>query len=354
MNNDKLLSLLLLLLHLFIFFPATAQEMPAETIIKSIQPSMPLYANESTYYTLDDEIANIINDLAEELNLLDAFAGIEIDSSLQISISNSTARKIISFDILSSAYHEAIVVHKTNFFQSKIDRPDEESYFQLQKKADEPLIKKRGTSYSWFTEIVADLAFYNIATSEFLGNLEVTADGISKSAITSKSKAINALRKKLAMELKKIYWLSSEISPAEDGEMTIGLGSSHGVAKGELFELISADRIWSDGKKEYLIPSERIGFVSIADTAKDSSAAKILRQWRDYDPDSYVVEYPFSVYAVEFFCTSPSAASYVNFGLSFHAKPLRNFDWGFGTQFVRLTDSFNQNSYGIGFNGFVL
>jgi hypothetical protein len=119
-------------------------------------------------------------------------------------------------------------------------------------------------------------------------------------------------------------------------------------------ELIEPDRIWSDEIGDYIISGGNVAFVVIADTTQDSSRVKVLRQWGEYYPESWVVEYPYSIYVLELFYVTPSAESYINVGLSFHARPLSAFDWGFGAQIIRATDSFNQDNYGFGFNGFTL
>lgn len=131
----------------------------------------------------------------------------------------------------------------------------------------------------------------------------------------------------------------------------IPLGTNARVEKGLFFERIEPDRIWELDDEEFLVPGSSAAIATVMDTSVDSSGFKILRQWRDIYPGSWAVEHPAPIFAWGLNFSPPSTDSYSSLGICFHFAPLHRFDFGFGMQIIKVTDSYEEDDYGFGFSG---
>jgi hypothetical protein len=284
------------------------------------------------------------------LGLYDVIVGISIDSTLENQDSTITKEMIVDFKQVAE-FSEAIVVTATHIFQKGISPEEEEAFFLLKS----PVFKKsskKNYSNNIGTELTVLSYFIDIETGEFLGYFNVEVTHIGGSRRKSKEKALKALKEKVMHELKKSYWFSSEIVSTKNGKITLPLGTSVGIEKGMLFELIEPDRVWTVDDEKFFVPGGVVGFASVVDTASDSSGLQILRQWRDHYSGSWAVEHPKSVFTLQLYFVPPSTDSYINLGLQLHTRPMHRFDGGFGMHILRVTDSFGDNDFGLGFSGF--
>jgi len=153
-------------------------------------------------------------------------------------------------------------------------------------------------------------------------------------------------------ELKRIYWLSSDVDSIIDDKLTIPLGTDQGLKKGLIFDLVVPERIWASCNEESISQPKTVGFMSVIDTSSESSALKLFRQWDNLFEGSWVVEHFKPSYALELFCVPPITNRYFNLGINCHARPFQSLNFGGGCQFIRVTDSFGDDDYGVGFSGF--
>ena len=236
--------------------------------------------------------------------------------------------------------------------QLKVQPDEEETYFALKKSIF--WSRKKNEQPRYYTEISVLIHFYDIKNETSLGYLEVEGGQNGLTPEKSKAEALKMLRLKLIMELKKIYWLSSELELSKEGKNTIKLGTKQGILKEMIFEISEPETIWTEDSTEYIVPAGRIGYASIVDTSSDSSTLKIIRQWQDCYPDCWVTEFPYSIHAIQLNCITPSVENFFSLGISFQARSIQKIDCGLGMQFIRLTDSSNENDYGVGFSCFGL
>jgi len=157
---------------------------------------------------------------------------------------------------------------------------------------------------------------------------------------------------KIKMELKKIYWLSSDIESITNGKLKFPFGTNYGIEKGMLFELVEPERTWEDENGEYIVPGGCVGFASVVDTASDSSSLKIIRLWQNFYPGSWMVAFFDQIDGFELNFVAPSTDYYFNFGIHYHMNPMSDFDGGYGIQFIRVSDSYGEKNFGFGFDVF--
>lgn len=355
-NNLKLILSLAFIMFLCFQEDTNAQETAIAdsgiTIKKMRLPILPQDKN-SEFYSFDDEVAIIISEVVEQLGLYDVIVGILIDSTSENQDSTITKEMVVDFR-QNEEFSEAIVVTETNIFQKGIPPEEEEAYFLSKSPIFTKSSKKDDEAHSdnIGTELTVLSYFIDIETGEFLGYFDVDVTHIGGSRRKSKVKAVKALKEKVMWELKKSYWFSAEIGSTENGKITLPLGTSVGIEKGMIFDLIEPDRIWTVDDEKFFEPGGIVGFASVVDTASDSSRLQILHEWQDHYPGSWAVEHPTSIFALQLYFTPPSINSYINFGLQLHTRPIHRFDGGIGMHILRLTDSFRDKDFGLGFSGF--
>jgi hypothetical protein len=330
----------------------SAQELDStesEINIKRMRLPLPAYAKNSTRYTIEDEIANIAADILEQIGMHDILAGIKLDSA---QINKTTAKKytLITFKELNGI-REAIVLSSVEIDQFSVSPEEEESYFSLKRSIFEknPQEQNQQDSTNIYTEIYALLNFIDIDPENDLGHIELIANHRGGTFEESREKALEDLGIKLMMELKKIYWLYSDIETTTNGKIKFPFGTNYGLRKGMLVELVEPERILEDQNGEYIVPGGCVGFASVVDTASDSSNLKIIRLWKNYYPGSWMVDFFDQIDGFELNFVAPSTDYYFNFGIHYHMHPMNNSDFGYGIQFIRVSDSYGDKNFGFGF-----
>ena len=349
------LQIILFIISLSFIFSTilTAQEFDStqtEIIITQMRlPFPPSKDKTPKYYSLDDEVANIINEAKQELGLFDVVVGIYIDSTSEFQEDDIFDLAVLNFNEVTR-FREAIVIIASEIFQEEVPSATEETYFSIGNNNRDK--KTADYSKNIQTQLLVYALFINIETGESLGSLELEAFHTGGTSEKSKAKAMTSLKKKAKAELKQIYWFSSDLITTNQGKPEIPYGTKSGVEKGLIFELFEPDRNWELDDEEFLVPGGSAAIATVADTSADSSGLKILRQWRDIYPGSWAVEHPVPIFALGLNFSPPSIGSYSNLGIAFHFAPLKNFDYGGGIQIIRVTDSYEENDFGFGFAGF--
>ncbi|NIA30770.1 MAG: hypothetical protein GWP06_12765 [Actinobacteria bacterium] len=350
MNKTNLLKIIVIFLSVSFFAEAKSQgteSWGSEYFVNKMR--LPILPNDkgSIYFSLNDEIAILIERVTNELNLYDIATGVLVDSTFETLDSTITKKLIIPFDQLQD-FREAIVVAETNISQQGVP-PNKETYFS----SSQPIFTgkdKKAYTKNVRTDISVLAYFFNIETGESLGALAEKVIYVGGSREKSKAKALKKLQQKIFRDLKRIYWISYDIASSEKGKITVIPDTAQVIKKGILFELVEPDRMQTKDDKEYTIPGGVVGFATVT----DSSHLKILHQWRNFGAGSWVVEHPDPIRALQLSVVPPITQDYLNYGLHFQVAPIRSLDWGFGVQISRVTDSMNKNDYGFGFSGFAI
>jgi hypothetical protein len=355
MNMNKSLQIIFFVLSLSFFFPTilTAQEndtTQAKFIITQMRlPFPPSKDKKPKYYSLDDEVANTLNEAKKELGLSDVVVAIYIDSTSEIEDDEILDFAVLNFNEVTW-FKEALVVMATEIFQEGVPPAEEEEYFSLGE--DNQGNKAGDYSKNVQTQLSVYALFINIETGESLGSLDLEVFHTGGSSEKSKAKAMSSLKKKAKAEFKRIYWFSSDVITTDKGKPGIPFGTKSRVGKGLIFELFEPDRIWELDDEEFLVPGSSAAIATVADTSADSSGLRILRQWRYIYPGNWAVEHPAPIFALGLNFSPPSIGSYSNLGISFHFAPLKNFDYGVGIQISTVIDSYEEDDYGFGFGCF--
>ena len=359
MTTQKLaIFILLACVILLCFQPNTnAQEHEItdfkSTIEKVRLPIPPQKGKKSKDYSLNDEVANLISEVAKQLNLYDIIVGIYMDSTSENQDSTITDKMIVNLKQIER-FSEAIVVTATDIFQQGVPPEQDEAYFSIKDQIFKKDLQESNQQYSKNiqTQLTVYAQIIHIKTGDLLGSLNLEVLHTGGSLKKSKAKAMKLLKKKAIYELKSIYWFSTDLITTKNGMTGLPFGTSSGIKKGMLFELIEPDRIWTLDDEEFLAPGGSAGIATVVDTSADSCGLRILRQWRDLYSGSWAVEHPKKIFAIQLNFLPPSIDSYTNFGVYFQGRPLHEFDWGFGMQIMQVNDSFGDNDYGFGFGGY--
>lgn len=309
----------------------------------TVRAPLPPSAKDGSFFSLNDELGYLIDDIADGLNLFDILVCIYIDTS-EINISGPINQKDIYFLKELTRFREAIVITESYIIQDtiQINSEDQEGLVGSIIKSDRLVATELG--------LVAH--FIDIEKMQVLGSLEEKAYFEHKNPVKSKNKALARLEEKIHQELKRIYWFSSEFNVNEQNNLVAVLGRKQGVHKGQTFEIVEPDRIWEDDEGEFIEDGGVVGLASVIETSRDSCQLKIIREWQPFYPESWIVEQPNPIYALQFMLVPPTTSGFFTVGAGVHARPMNNLDWGLGLHFTSMDDSFNDKVYGLGFDSF--
>lgn len=310
--------------------------------------------DKSEYFSLNDQIADIIIQATEELYLDDVVVCIMADS-LSPEQDPAIAQQIIFRLNDLTAYREAIVIAETDLAQQivPVERDNrltlKDLIFAKSNKNDEG-------SYS--NDIKTDLSmygyFFDIETGALQGpfHLEVTEYGGNNEK--SKKEALKTFKQRAILELKRIYWLAADVVSTTSGTISVPMGKNRGIKNGMDFEVITPDCVMGEGEDERMVPARVVGSASVVKVSDDSSYLHFSRQWQDPEPGSWIVEQSSALFAVQMTVVPPGLGNYSNYAIQVHARPMARFDGGAGFSIMRVTDSAHHDDYGFGFSGFAL
>jgi hypothetical protein len=293
-------------------------------------------------YPLEDEIAGLISEVAHQLFLDDLIICIQMEPTADVSDMPSSHIHILNWDELNG-YSEALVLAGASLAQTEVSK----------NRGDGDIIKTDDQHSKYvLTTINLSGYFLDIETRGNLGPFDIEIRGSARTRKESRSKVLNSLNKRLIAELKRIYWLSSDADSILNNQLTIQWGTKQGIKRGFIFELVVPERIWTIYDEEEISQPKNVGLMRVIKTSTDSSTLKLFRKWDTLHERSWVVEHFEPSYALELFYVPPITNRYLCLGIDYHARPFHVLDFGGGCQFIRLTDSFGDDDYGVGFSGF--
>lgn len=191
------------------------------------------------------------------------------------------------------------------------------------------------------------LKFYEFESKQFIGDLVLTVSQPQG----SRKQLFNKLKKKIEMELKRIYWFSADTKMDESGNLIAPVGKDQHVKPGLFFDVYAPDRELQYKGQTIRLPAGRVGLAVADRVDKSSSRMNVLRQWQQPAKGGWVVERDNQTLGVSLNTVIPADGMYMNCGVMFHGGAVHRWDWGFGAHVLRITDSFLDNEWGFGFAG---
>ncbi|MDZ7330694.1 MAG: hypothetical protein ONB31_01815 [candidate division KSB1 bacterium] len=297
---------------------------------------------------IEDEVAMHLLEAKRQLGLYGLMVGILLDSTAASNASGSSQFELFSFDQIVGA-DQVIGILSVSISQENVPA-EEPDYFSIKRRAGNRSEAK--TPYIIQTRLSVEAEIIDVGTKEVLAPLALEGWGTGRSMAKSKRNAMKRLKDTAIQELKRLYWLSAELTGVKSDKETISLGARVGISKGMTFELIEPDRIWESEGEEWLVHGGTAAIAAVSDTAADSSSIRILRQWRELYPGAWAVEMPKQIYGLGLNFSPTALGSYINFSLGFHVAPLSRLDCGLALQMIRVADSYQEEDYGFGLGGF--
>jgi hypothetical protein len=372
-KKEFLLLLNLLLLLTFFFNPA-----PAATPMSSSLPESTLVTSLSSpdsveLFKAKLAVANTIIDAKANLGIWGVFIGLNPDSIppeniFQQEYLNVESRLINLRGIIN--YEEGLIITLIEFEQKGVPKFTKPSEYNLKNNVLEPVGsfvmrlfgKKKAVHAPEGNEPYADyiqttlivfVQAVDIRKERLIGSfsIDITHAGGNKSE--SFKNALKKLEKKVMLELKILFLISSEVTFLTPNKGTISLNGNY-VYPNMLFEVIEPDRIQREGDETLVIPGKRAGIAMVVDTLATRSLIKFVRKWKPGSPGCWAVEYAYPVFAFQVNYHPPTNYSYQRLDFQFNMSPLKKYDVGGGFHFLKIRDDRDNEVGGFGFFGFLL
>jgi hypothetical protein len=366
-----LLNWLILLTFFLIAAPAAtpmSSSLPERTLINSLSSS-----DSVELFKTKLAVANTILDAKANLGIWGVFVGLNPDhippeKIFQQEYFNIESRLINLREIIN--FEEGLVITITEFEQKGVPKFTKPSEYNLKNNVLEPvgslLVRLFGKKKAVDspeedapyadniqTTLIVFVQAVDIRKERSIGSfsLNITHTGGNKSE--SFKNALKKLEKKVTLELKILFMLSSEVTFLTHNKGTISLNGNY-VYPNMLFELIEPDRIQQEGDETFVIPGKRAGIAMVVDTLATKSLIKFVRKWKPSSPGCWAVEYEYPVFAFQVNYHPPSNYSYQRLDFQFNISPLKKYDVGGGFHFLKIKDDRDAEVGGFGFFGFML
>lgn len=201
------------------------------------------------------------------------------------------------------------------------------------------------------THLEVKIRILDIDASESLETLTIEINHTMVSREESRAGAIEKLRNFTLRELKKIYLLSPEIIDAKNKNVILDLGSNAGIKKGMLFLIRKPDQLEEYFDEIIAIPGKSIAIVSSDEILTESTNTTILRQNGYILPEYRAFEFPKIIYGLRISFSPAIVDSMMSLDAQFFWHPIQKWSFGVGMRLIRVTDSYGDNDFGVGFEG---
>ena len=121
-------------------------------------------------------------------------------------------------------------------------------------------------------------------------SFQVRASHTGGNLAKSLSITLDKLGTQVALKLKELYKIKTEILEIRGNLATILLGEDMGVEPGNIFEVFSHDMKRTIRDKTIKIPGESKGIVQVKSVSENANISKILREWEQIEPGDNVRE----------------------------------------------------------------
>jgi hypothetical protein len=261
--------------------------------------------------TITMKVTNIIAGKATELGRFIIIDRTQIESVMSEHALHQTGiigeKDILSIGKLASA-EVGLIVTVNTFGQrgvppkenenNKKEEEKDESLFSWVVKAvvtnalegDEEKEKKDLYADNIQTAIMVEVREINMNTGISEKSFQVRASHTGGNLAKSLSITLDKLGTQIALKLKELYKIKTEILEIRGNLATILLGEDMGVEPGNIFEVFSHDMKRTIRDKTIKIPGESKGIVQVKSVSENANISKILREWEQIEPGDNVRE----------------------------------------------------------------
>lgn len=319
-----------------------------------------------------DEAVSIVSDVATSLGRFEVVDRNDLEEILKEQALQLTG--IINDSMVVevghvAAAHEAVIVDILNFHQQGIP-PDEDE----QEEEEESFLGKvvlavvRGIAgegaespeqderdpfpHNIQTTLSARVKKVEVETGRTVDSFTVTATHTGGSRGYSRARVMEQFRQQSLTRIKEFYALTSEVISVTGDEVLLFLGSTLGVRRGTLFEIVQPDRVETFGERQIVVPGRRAGVVEVRDSSPEANRSVILRKWLPIQPGYKALEYTRTPVALElrYFLRGDSPFTGLQAGALF--RPFHFSSLGGEFRLGTVTDTYGDSDFVFGIGGY--
>jgi hypothetical protein len=353
---------ILYFLLIFLITKSIAQKTPIAEPEFSSQPLclliLPGTTSEFADQSLQNEITDLVADIAWETGRFDVFDRIDVDHLLEkshLDKAGTFSDSVIMALGDSVQCDEVLMVDLKEFSQVGVPpREEEEEDRNFFETIIEGLFGTDSKDYSDNIHTRLSVQFRNIdlitgnEIDQFLINVSYTGGDKSE----SEEKALQKYSEVVFNEVCLMYQLVSEVIAVDRADLDLSLGRNLGVTGNTVFEIISPYRVENSGDEEIVYPGEPAGLACVQSIGDTISRSRLIRQWGVIEPGFYAYEFNKHIHGMQIFIGSVFPGDYLAIGGQYHYSPLADWDIGGGLHYVYLTDSYDEKNHGFGFGVF--
>lgn len=322
-----------------------------------------------------DEAVSIVSDVATSLGRFEVVDRNDLEEILREQALQLTGivddSMVVEVGHIAAA-HEAIIVDVLNFHQegipTKEDREkDEEEHkkgmFGMMllavmkgivegKAAPEEEKERDPYAHNIQTTLSVRVKKVEVKTGRTLDSFTATADHTGGTRGYSRARVMEQFRQQALIQIKEFYTLTSEVISVSGGEVLLFLGSTVGVGRGTLFEVVEPDQVTSFRGRDIVVPGHRVGVVEVRESSSESNRSIVLRKWLPVQPGYRALEYTRLPLAFElrYFNTVQTRFSGLQAGLTF--RPFHSSSLGGEFRLGNVTDSYSHTDFIFGLGAY--
>ncbi len=200
-----------------------------------------------------------------------------------------------------------------------------------------------------YTEFNIEVEYIDVVLGGVIGVSQLSAGSSAKTAVQSQRQALAKLQSKAALELLRIYDVSSDLTVVDGHHLQMDIGRASAVNPGMRFEIYNPDRRLRTQQRTVLRDGGPVAFATVVRSDSHKSVIKVDRQWRKLQADSWArLE---QRYLSSWYLSLQPAldGNYAQYGIYWQDNPLADWNVGIGMTYIQVTDSYQQTAHGIGF-----
>ncbi len=197
------------------------------------------------------------------------------------------------------------------------------------------------------TELRIEIRHLDLETGKSLNSIIVEGSHTGGTKGKSRSKAINQVRNRVRIQLRRLYMLESTVVSINDQQVILPFGSDIGVRRGMIFEIAEPDQISQFGTSSIKIPGKTVAYVKTLEVADSGSRSIVMRQWGPIKPGYRVDELLRPIITSSLALRKSLNDEGLEIGTSFLANGSGGFYFGLGLGFVAATDRRSERDSGV-------
>jgi len=321
---------------------------------------MPETISDSADQSLENEIADIVADIAWESGRFEVFDRFDVRDLLMKYHPDRFGYLPDSSVIAIGEFmecDEVLIVDVLKFSQIGVppeeDEEEEEDRNFLETIID-GLFSSDSEDYSdnIHTRLTVQFRNLDIVSGQEIDRFSVKVSHTGGTKPESEEKALENFRDVVFNEVRMIYQLVSEVIAVDGVDLDLRLGSNLGITGNTLFEIIEPDRVKIADEEEVISPGKPAGLVCVQSVGDTVHHSLIIRQWSAIEPGYYAYEFNNKIHGIQLYFLPKFPGDYIYIGGQFHYSPLDVWDYGGGLHYTSITDSYNETDHGFGFGAF--